>query len=361
MSSIVTGIRSAVLSATESVTEVFSGRAPAGRGTHAVPDVPRAVEPAARPPKTPRPPKPPRSARPPQPPRRIPPPPRVIVLTPQERFLRGALVVFAAIVLGLALNIILIGQLQHLVAQQQLGDAFREQLADGVAPVSEGDVDDVLLADGAPVALLEIPQIGLREVVVEGTDSGTLQAGPGHRRDTMLPGQTGVSMIMGRAAAFGGPFSHLQELGPGDTFTVITGQGEHEYEVIGLRYAGDPAPPRLTAGEGRLILVTARGAPYAPSGLAYVDARLTSEAQPYGTRQTTYLTLPESDKPLSGDTSMAWALVFALQFLVVVELAAVWSYRNVGAQRTWIVFVPLTVLAGLWVGGEIIRMLPNLL
>ena len=58
---------------------------------------------------------------------------------------------------------------------------------------------------------------------------------------------------------------------------------------------------------------------------------------------------------------MAWALVFALQFLVLVEVAAVWAFRNVGPRRTWIVFVPLTMFASLWVTGEIVRLLPNLL
>ena len=72
-------------------------------------------------------------------------------------------------------------------------------------------------------------------------------------------------------------------------------------------------------------------------------------------RLTNFVTLPESDRELSGDTSMVWALVFALQFLVLVEAAAVWAYRNVGPRRTWIVFVPLTVLASLWVtGAEIV-------
>ena len=292
----------------------------------------------------------------------MPPPPRpIVVLTPREKFIRGLLVVCSVLLLALALNIMVVGQLRHLVAQQQLSDTFREQLEDGVAPVSEGDVDEVLLADGAPVAYLEIPQLGIREVVVEGTDSGTTQLGPGHRRDTALPGQAGVSVILGRAAAYGGPFARLQELVPGDAFTIVTGQGEHEYEVIGLRYAGDPSPPRLKAGESRVILTTARGLPFAPSGVARVDARLVSEAQPTGARLTNFATLPESDRELRGDTSMAWALVFALQFLVAVEIAAVWAYRNVGARRTWIVFIPLTLLAGLWVTGEIVRLLPNLL
>jgi sortase A len=259
------------------------------------------------------------------------------------------------------LSVTVIGHVQHLASQQQLSDGFRAQLAEGTAPVSEGDVDDVLLADGAPVAMLEIPSIGVREVVVEGTDSGSLQAGPGHRRDTVLPGQAGVSVVMGRATAFGGPFARLQELAPGTTFTMVTGQGEQTFETMGVRYAGDPAPPALKAGESRLILITARGLPYAPTGVVRVDARLTSEAQPSGARLTTFGTLPASDRELATDTSTVWALVFALQFLLVVELAAVWSFRRIGPRHTWIVFVPVVVLTSLLITNQVVRLLPNLL
>lgn len=316
-------------------------------------------------PRTPGPPKAPRlpkAQRPPRPPRRMPLPERPLKpLTPRDQAIRGLLIVLSALLLALALNVMVVGQLRHLVAQQQLSDTFREQLEEGIAPVSEGDFNDVLLPDGAPVGIIEIPRLGVREVIVEGTDSETTQFGPGHRRDTSLPGQAGVSVIMGRAAGYGGPFGRIQELAPGDRFTIITGQGEHDFEVIGLRYAGDPSPPRLGAGESRVILTTARGVPYAPSGIARVDAELVSETQPAGARQTRFATLPASDLEMKGDTSMAWALVFALQFLILVEIAAVWAYRTVGPRRTWIVFVPLTFLAGLWVTGEIVRLLPNLL
>lgn len=310
----------------------------------------------------PPPPPPGRRSKPPRPPRH---PsfarPPLAPLSPAQQYLRGALMVLAALMIALVLSITVVGQVRHYSAQQQLSDAFRDQLADGVAPVSEGDVNKVLLPDGAPVAILEIPSIGLREVVVEGTDAETTQLGPGHRRDSVLPGQAGLSIIMGRAAAYGGPFGRIQQLDPGETFTVITGQGEHEYEVIGLRYAGDPAPPALSAGEGRMMLVSARGLPYLPVGTVRVDAQLVSEAQPTGLRQTRFATLEPADKELQGDTSMVWALVFALQFLVLVEIAAVWSYRRFGPLRTWIVFVPLTLAACLWVAGEVVRLLPNLM
>ena len=98
-----------------------------------------------------------------------------------------------------------------------------------------------------------------------------------------------------------------------------------------------------------------------PSGIARIDAELVSETRPAGIRQTRFATLPEAHRELSGDTSKVWALVFALQFLVAIEVAAVWAFRRVGPRRTWIVFAPLTLLAALWVTGEVVRLLPNLL
>jgi sortase A len=307
----------------------------------------------------------PRAARPPRarrPPRRAPRPPRQYApLTPREMLLRGSLTIIAALLFSFVANVMVLSQVQNLVSQQTLYNQFRQQLADGTAPVSEGDFEDVLLADGAPVAVIDIPQLDVHDVVVEGTSGDTLKAGPGHRRDTVLPGQQGVSVIMGRAAAYGGPFGRLQELAPGDSFTVRTGQGKQVFEVVGVRYAGDPTPASPKAGESRLILQTARGASFIPAGIAYVDAQLRSEVQPSGQRQTTFATLPPRDQAMATDTSTLWALVFALQFLVVVQLAAVWAYRRIGAQKTWVVFVPVGLLAVLYVTHQVTLLLPNLL
>lgn len=282
-------------------------------------------------------------------------------LTTGQVLARSMLLVLAALLLAFVLNLMVLSPLQHVVAQQKLTDDYRAQLAAGTAPVSEGDFEDRLLADGTPVAIVDIPSIGVREVVVEGTSSGVTTAGPGHRRDTVLPGQQGVSVVMGRAAAYGGPFARIQELVPGAEISVLTGQGVQEFEVIGVRYAGDPGPPPLRAGESRLILQTARGAAFIPTGTAWVDAELVSDVQPAGARQSAFGTLPPSSLPMATDTSTVWALVFALQFFVVAEIAAVWAYRRIGAQKMWIVFVPVMVLAGLLVADQVTRLLPNLL
>ena len=306
--------------------------------------------PAGRPPRVPRPPR-----RAPRPPREQP------VLSQRDLVIRSTLMVVSAMLLAFVLNVTVFSQVQHLVSQQQLSNEFREELAAGTAPVSEGDFNDHLLSDGAPVAILTIPSLGVNEVLVEGTSAGVLKGGPGHRRDTVLPGQAGVSVIMGRAAAFGGPFARIQELAPGDRFHVRTGQGDQVFQVIGVRYAGDPLPPAPTAKQSRLILETARGASFMPSGVAHVDAQLVDAAKPAGLRQVTFAGLPPQALAMASDTSTLWALVFALQFLVAVEIGAVWAYRRIGAQKTWIVFLPLTMLAGLYVADQVTTLLPNLL
>ncbi|MDY0830645.1 sortase [Microbacterium sp. BG28] len=293
-------------------------------------------------------------------PRRPPSPPRP-PLTPRQAVVRATLVMIATVIATFLLSIAVVGNITYHASQQQLRDRFRAELADGTAPVSEGDFEDVLLADGAPVAIIDIPEIGLHDVVVEGTSGATLMDGPGHRRDTVLPGQVGVSVIMGRSFAYGGPFGSLSHLAPGDRFTVTTGQGELVFETMGTRYAGDPAPANPRAGESRLILMTARGGPLAPVGVQYVDAMLVGEGKPRGARQTTSVTLPPQERALATDVRTVWALIFGLQFLVAAELGAIWSLRRFGWRRTWIVFVPLVGLAGLVTATQVAVLLPNLI
>lgn len=282
-------------------------------------------------------------------------------LTQAQLLAQSISAILAALLVGFILNLTVLSHVQHFVGQQQAGNILREELIAGTAPVSEGDFDDVLLANGAPVAILDIPSIGVHEVVVEGTSGGDLKNGPGHRRDTVLPGQSGISVIMGRAAAYGGPFNRIQELAPGDKFTVFTGQGKQTFSVIGVRYAGDLAPPSPKAGVSRLILESARGPAFMPTGVVRVDAQRDGAGKDPGVRQTSFATLPPEQKSMGTDTTTAWALVFALQFFIVAELAAVWAFRRIGAQKMWVVFAPVLLLAGLFVADQVTRFLPNLL
>ncbi|MGW1215459.1 sortase [Streptomyces sp. NPDC002499] len=273
----------------------------------------------------------------------------------------AALCVLAAVLLGFAANLTVVGHLQHARDQQTAYDELRRQLALGTAPVGQRDYEGKLLRTGAPVALLRIPALGLREVVAEGTTSEVLMSGPGHRRDTPLPGQAGTAVIMGRQWAYGSPFNDLHQLPVGTRVELTTGQGKSVYEVTGVRRAGDELPAPLTGGQGRLTLITATGAPYTPSGVLRVDAELVTPVQPNPPRDLRSGWIAGSEQALGTDPG-AWLGVFLwTQGLLIASLLAVFAFRVWGRWQTWICAGPVLVALGLADSQAITALLPNLL
>ncbi|MEU6013665.1 class E sortase [Streptomyces sp. NPDC047515] len=272
----------------------------------------------------------------------------------------AALCVLAAVLLGFAGNLTVVGHLQHARDQQTAYDELRRQLALGTAPVGQRTFDDKPVPMGAPVALLRIPALGLREVVGEGTTSGVLMSGPGHRRDTPLPGQAGTSVIMGRQWGYGSPFNALSQLPAGARIEATTGQGRAVYQVRGVRRPGDRLPAPAGAG-GRLTLVTASGSPYTPSGVLYVDAELATPVQPSPPRHVRLGWIGPAEEALGGESG-AWLVVFLRsQALLAAALLTVWLHRVWGNWQTWITAGPVLAALGLAVAGATTRLLPNLL
>ncbi|MEU3521014.1 sortase [Streptomyces sp. NPDC006654] len=282
-------------------------------------------------------------------------------LTHVRHLSRGGLLSLAALLLGVTAQLLVFSGAQEHSAQHADFDRLREQLALGTAPVAQTGQDGRLLAPGTPVALVEIPKLGLSQVVLEGTDSSVTTDGPGHRRDTPMPGQAGTSVLMGRAAAYGGPFGGLSRLAPGDPFTVTTGQGRAKFQVIDVRRAGDPAPTALAAGKSRIVLITATGPRFMPSGVLRVDADLVSA--PFQTPPAVIRagTLPSSEEPLARPSGVPWPLVMWLQALLLAAVAAVWTWHRWGRHQTWIVFAPVVAVLGLQVATLTTELLPNLL
>ncbi|MEU9344484.1 sortase [Streptomyces sp. NPDC048278] len=274
---------------------------------------------------------------------------------------RGGLLSLAALLLGITAQLLVFSSAQQHSAQHADFDQLREQLALGTAPVAQTDQDGKLLAPGTPVAIVEIPKLGLSQVVLEGTDSSVMTDGPGHRRDTPMPGQAGTSVLMGRAAAYGGPFGKLSQLATGDTFTVTTGQGKAKFQVIDVRRAGDPAPTALASGKSRVVLITAAGPKFMPSGVLRVDADLVSA--PFQTPSAVIRagTLPGSEEPLARPSGVPWPLVMWMQALLLTAVAGVWTWHRWGRHQTWIVFAPVVAVLGLQVATRTTELLPNLL
>ncbi|MBU4213818.1 MAG: class E sortase [Actinobacteria bacterium] len=259
-----------------------------------------------------------------------------------------SLVVIAGLVGWTALQLLTLGALTQGRAQNVLHSQLRGQLAAETAPLGT-------VAPGEPVALLRIPTLGLEQVVVEGTASSDLQSGPGHRRDTVLPGQKGVSVVYGKALTSGAPFRSITTLTEGDGIEVTTAQGVFTYRVDGVRRAGDPLPA-ATSG-GRLTLVTAEVSNLMPTGVVYVDATLSGTPVTGAGRVSA---IPDSEKPLAIDTSDLPMLVVALGALLAGVLGITMLRGRVPAAVLWTLATPV-VLASLWLtAAQLSHLLPNL-
>lgn len=84
------------------------------------------------------------------------------------------------------------------------------------------------LANGDPMALIDIPAIGVTKYVVAGVDTSDLKKGPGHYPNTPFPGELGNSAIAGHRTTYGEPFRQLDELVVGDSIVVT--------DLVGRRF-----------------------------------------------------------------------------------------------------------------------------
>lgn len=275
-----------------------------------------------------------------------------------EHTIRVTLATLAVLLIALCLQLIVFGGLEHRVAQIREFDQFRNELAKGTGPTGPTTASGSPIAEGTAVALLQIPALGMKQVVDEGTSSGVLRSGPGHLPTTVFPGQAGVSAVYGRAEAYGGPFGRIGSLRKGDKIVVTTQVGATTYKVIDVRRAGVKLPTPLLSGQGRLTLVTSVEHWFVPSGLLYVDAD--AQQAPAGL-PSVVTALPHADKALSTDTSNLWELVFLLQGLVIVVISGAWAWLRWGRAQTAIVWLPVTALMGYFIAGGVTRLLPNLM
>ncbi|GAB3863815.1 hypothetical protein GCM10028801_32080 [Nocardioides maradonensis] len=238
-------------------------------------------------------------------------------------------------------------------AQGELYGQIREQLAAGTAPTGAP------IANGAPIGVIDAPALGLhRTVVLEGTTPYDLQRAPGHLTGSVLPGQQGVSVLLGRSRSFGAPFGKLVHLAAGTGIDVTMGEGTFHYVVTGLRTAGDPVPPAPVSGGARLTLVTSYGGTLTPSHTVYADATLQGKAQPAGAvgAQNT------AGAPMARDRSTLTLalLALSLQLLVLALVATVWAQHRWTRVAAWVTGAPV-VLASLWIVSTVAsRLLPNL-
>ncbi len=295
--------------------------------------------------------------------RRLPPSSAPRPLAPRDSrwWVGAAVLTVSVLLLSFVVHVVLLSGAQHYRAQSLAYTELRGTLAKAEVPVGQLTNDEELVPAGTPLALVESSAIGLSEVVMEGTTAAVLRTGPGHRRDSVMPGQAGTAVILGRQTTYGGPFAQLNRFEPGDDIVITTGQGTHIYRVFGLRRAGDPMPEELRSGEGRLELQTADGLALFPSGVLYVDAELVSPVQQTPSRVLASPALPPEERAMGQNGEVWFVALFLLVFFAAAAIGAVWLWRTWGRRHAWLVAVPILLLLGVAAADAAMNALPNLL
>jgi sortase A len=264
--------------------------------------------------------------------------------------MRRGLLVLACTVVAFVVWLVVIAGLSYDRAQQGLERELSAALVDAVAPVNQP------FTQGEPLALLEIPSLDLRQIVVSGSGARQTVTGPGHLRTSALPGQPGVSVILGRRASFGGPFGSIGTLQAGDIISTTTGQGVAEYEVVSNGvYDGDDAAAFVADGDA-LLLVTSAPALVASQRLVVV-AEPTGELFEPGARVPQTPVTP-AELGLGGDAGAAVGLLIWLEIAALAMVAAVVMMRRWLRWPAWVIVTPVLAAVGWMVFEQVALLLP---
>jgi sortase A len=148
--------------------------------------------------------------------------------------------------------------------QDQVHQQYAQAVQKGQDPLKGEDRlnlpsgKQVVIPVGEGFANLYIPRFGkdYAKTIIQGTDDGSLERGPGHYVDTQVPGQVGNFAMAGHRVGKGEPFLNLDQLRPGDAIIVQTANNWYVYRVLGDR-AKYTAAEKLTDKTQRDDAVTA--------------------------------------------------------------------------------------------------------
>ena len=278
----------------------------------------------------------------------------------QSLLLSGTtLTLLGVMMTGFIVDVALVSPLRYAREQIVQLEEFRSTLANGSAPVGQMDAKGNLYPIGTPVAIMTIPALNMTAVVDEGTTSRVMLAAPGHRRDTVLPGQSGASVIYGRQSLYGGPFGGLDQLRAGNTIRVTTGQGKALYRISGVR-KGDTPPKAASTAPGTLTLVSTTGFPFFPDTVIRVDASLISTPKDTPLPVLYAASLTPAEKLLGSDDSGWLPLLLILELGIALVLLALAGMRYWGRLQTWVVAFPTLLAVGIALAEQVVVLLPNL-
>jgi sortase A len=132
--------------------------------------------------------------------------------------------------------------------------------------------------EGEAIGRISVPAMGLNAVFIQGTDTGSLQKGPGHYPDTPFPGEGGTVGIAGHRTTYLAPFRHIDSMHRGDRITLEMPYGTFTYQVQKSEIV-DPSDVQIVhkVGYERLVL-TACHPLYSAAQRYAIFARLSDTA-----------------------------------------------------------------------------------
>lgn len=163
---------------------------------------------------------------------------------PILRWSRNVFLIFGILVLSYAGYVLLDAQLYQADQNRQFERALKGA---NLARAKEPDVAD---HEGSPLGRIEISQIGLKVMILEGTSEGTLQRAIGHIQSTSLPGQRGNVALAGHRDTF---FRGLHKIRIGDEITLTTLNGSYRYRVESTKVV-EPEETEVLAADADDIL-----------------------------------------------------------------------------------------------------------
>jgi sortase A len=133
-------------------------------------------------------------------------------------------------------------------SQEQLAREWERQAASANVP------GHAVLSPQDMLTRVIIKKIGLDAIVVEGASRKKLSEGPGHMKETAMPGDLGNAVITGHRDTF---FRHIYELNKGDEILVRRAGQEFHFQVTGKKivYPEDLSVIRPTS-DAQLTLIT---------------------------------------------------------------------------------------------------------
>ncbi len=167
---------------------------------------------------------------------------------------RAVVVAVLAALLSLVMLVVFLLPESAQVRQQHLRDEYRE-------PTLE-------VAVGEAALLLQIPVLGVDQVVVRGAEPVQLRGGPGWREGSAPPGQ-GNTVILGHSTLWSYPFGSLDSLVGGNRIFLRTRDDRvYLYKVTEVtRVDGDQTDVMQADGPTRLTLITSAGGPFSSERL----------------------------------------------------------------------------------------------